>query len=175
MPSCCHRFDSSGRLVARVCSSEGACPTGWERIEVADCKDCPPFPVGAPAAMIDEVGDYDDLYTLRERLEAVAARFDTFPELEQTLNELTAEYDLDTVRKGIDAISHAEHRPPDDLAEELRKLTAKIERLLNPGPDDFERKLPWRRQIQLSLLVSILSEILDILRKLYGRSVQAAA
>ena len=34
-----------------------------------------------------------------------------------------------------------------------------------------ERDPPWRRQIRLSLLVSILSEILDILRTLYGRSV----
>lgn len=113
-------------------------------------------------------GGDDD--SLRARLEEVGRRFDVLPDLLASSNRILDEHDLAGISETLDGIREQEgKRPPDDLYEELKKLAKKLERLRSG--EVFERKFPWRRQISLDHLISILVEILDVLRKLYGRSV----
>jgi len=112
----------------------------------------------------------DEDSSLREQLEAVGRRFDVLPDLLESSNRVLDEHDLGGISKRLDGIRKREgKKPPDDLYEELKKLAEKLERLRTEKV--YERKLPWRRQISLAHLISILVEILDILRKLYERSV----
>lgn len=121
------------------------------------------------AVASDDVGLGDDS-TLRTHLETVGERFDVLPELLESSNRILDEHGFEEIKAKIEAIGEQEGgNPPDDLEKELYKLWEKIERLRRG--EDFERKFPWRRQISLDLLISILVELLDILRKLYGRSV----
>lgn len=128
------------------------------------------YPAAAAAAdaAADAGGEAD--VALRGRLEAVGERFDVLPELLQSSNRILDEHGFDQIKKKIAAIAEQEgSHAPDDLREELDRLWKKIARLRQGK--DFERKFPWRRQISLDLLISILVELLDILRKLYGRTV----
>ena len=80
------------------------------------------------------------------------------------------EHDLDGIAAKIDRIRDQEDPTtvPDDLYEELKRLEEKIRRAGDEST--YEYKLPTRVQITIPDLWSIFVELLDILRKLYGRS-----
>jgi hypothetical protein len=114
---------------------------------------------------------------LKRQLTEVAEAYDEMPQLQRVLAELSEQYDLGAIATRVKETRQREPNPPDDLAEELEELFNKIVRLGNkrPEPGVYERKYPWRYQISLKLLISILIEILEILQKLYGRSIQTPA
>lgn len=72
---------------------------------------------------------------------------------------------------GIRPPDYGPHGPTDaDIDREIRDILKKIERLRNPqGEEEFERKLPWRVQINVALLISILLELLKLILKLRRR------
>ena len=57
-----------------------------------------------------------------------------------------------------------------DFDYEIKKLLEKLDRLRRPNEDqDYEHKFPWNVQVDIGLLISILIELLDLIRKLMER------
>jgi hypothetical protein len=113
-----------------------------------------------------------ELARLRRQLLAVAVAFDQTPQQTRAIARVGRQHNLKMFDARVREAKRRERRPPDDLYDELIRLKDKIRRLMQPAPDDLERKVVWRRQIKLDVLVSILLEILDILAKLYRRSAE---
>jgi hypothetical protein len=111
-----------------------------------------------------------EIARLRRQLLAVAEAYDQTPQQVRAIARVGRQYNLRNFDARVRDAKRLERRPPDDLYDELQKLKYKIRRLMQPDAEDLERKVPWRRQIKLDVIVSILLEILDILAKLYRRS-----
>ncbi|MFQ5528406.1 MAG: hypothetical protein ACE5GX_19405 [Thermoanaerobaculia bacterium] len=108
---------------------------------------------------------------MRRRLIALSEEFDEFPQQLERIQAVTKDHDLERICKRIDRARESEgEKAPDDLGEELHKLQRKLQRLERGDDETYEYKFPTRKQIPLEFLISILIEILDILRKLYERS-----
>ncbi len=93
------------------------------------------------------------------------------PDLLPKIRQVLADHEFDRVAAEIRELGAGELNPPDDLFDELRKLAEKIRHAQDD--DTYEYKLPTRVQIKIPDLVSILVEILEILKKLARRSIEA--
>ena len=61
-----------------------------------------------------------------------------------------------------------------DFESEIRRIMEKLQRLRRPeDEDDYEFKFAWRVQINVGLLISIILELLDLIRKLLERQRRA--
>lgn len=105
---------------------------------------------------------------LRDDIVALSEQLTNIGDVLKGSRRVLADHDLDGIGLKIDSIRELEPQPRDDIYEELKKLERKLRRLQDK--DSYEKKLPWRHQINVDDLVSVLVEILDILRKLYRRS-----
>lgn len=106
-------------------------------------------------------------------LNALSETRGILPDLLPRIRQVLADHEFDRVAGEIRELGAREANPPDDLFDELRRLAEKIRRAQNE--DTYEYKLPTRVQIKIPDLVSILVEILDILKKLSRRSIEAGA
>lgn len=108
------------------------------------------------AELLEDIKGISRLYGTRDQLVAdIRKSFDT--------------HEFERVAKEIGDLGRLEPPdPPDDLVYELRKLAEKLRRLQDE--ENLEYKFPTRLQINVKLLVDILLEILDILKKLGRRS-----
>jgi hypothetical protein len=95
------------------------------------------------------------------------------PDLLPRVRQVLADHDFDRVLKEIRDLGASEVAPPDDLFDELRRLAEKLRSAQDEST--YEYKLPTRVQIKIPDLVSILVEILDILKKLARRSMSTPA
>ena len=114
-----------------------------------------------------------ELRALRRSIVEVGRAYDTEARLRKSVSRTFSLHDFAAITRAIESIRRGERQPPDDLGEELRRLAEKLDRVRRAKPGDdgpLERKVPWRYQISLDLLISILIEILDILKKLYRRT-----
>lgn len=103
-------------------------------------------------------------------LNALSETRGILPDLLPKVRQVLADHDFERVAGEINDLGGRESNPPDDLVEELRKLAEKIRRAQDEST--YEYKLPTRVQIRIPELVSILVEILDILKKLSRRSIE---
>lgn len=114
---------------------------------------------------------------LKGDLEALSIAFSARDQVAAEVRAEIAEHGF--IPSGQKPGEPGEIRPPDygphgptdeDIDREIRDILKKIERLRNPqGEEEFERKLPWRVQINVALLISILLELLKLILKLRRR------
>ena len=127
---------------------------------------------GASKATNKGTSQAQDLRALKRSLEQAGREFDELPQIAKAVGQVYKKTGFGSFAKEISDV--IEPRPPDDLRQELEKLRRKLEELQRDvqrdNPRLLERKVPWRYQIDISLLIDILIEILHILMKLYRRS-----
>lgn len=106
-------------------------------------------------------------------LSALSERKGVLPDLLPRVRRVLDDHGFERIAGEIRQLHETEVDPPDDLLLELRRLAEKIRRAQDA--DTYEYKLPTRVQIRIEDLVSILVEILDILKKLARRSMEDLA
>jgi len=113
---------------------------------------------------------------LRDDLEALSILFSARDKVIAQVRAVIAEhrYLVKEEQSDVERLCPPDFGPEgpsdDDIQRDIDKIMRKIERLRKPKQDeDYESKLPWRVQINVALLVSILLELLDLNLKLLKR------
>ena len=143
-----------------------------ERIKTESC--CAVSSTGA-------LTDAERRAQLKTDLEALSLQFNVRDTVVAQVRTEIAEHGFLIDKKNYDeGIPEVERlQPPDfgpegpsddDIQREIKEIMRKIDRLRKPEQEEeYERKLPWRVQINVALLVSILLELLKLILKLLKR------